>query len=210
MWFCQNVRVFHNLMAFYRVNVMKTMFSRRFNNMGSIWRSDLIWCSLWSDLVLFSSCVHLSTTNVEHLGSITSLEVMKAQSVRNEFTCSCSFLAWLLVSNPWFLSLMLDGEFLTLKVVCMVGMSSLVPHFRINFSEFTIKINLYTACHGFGSFILNLWDLDSRLRGCEIRDTKGLFFKSIWKVRLERLWLKTGLTLNLILRFNQRLGGYSI
>jgi len=30
---------------------------------------------------LFSTCVHLSTTNVEHLGSIPFLEVMKAQSV---------------------------------------------------------------------------------------------------------------------------------
>jgi len=60
-----------------------------------------------SDLVLFwfrsgalSSCVHLSITNVEHLGSITSLEAIKAQSVRNEFTCSCSFLVRRLVSGP--------------------------------------------------------------------------------------------------------------
>ena len=60
---------------------------------GPNWWSDLIWCSFGSDLVLFSSCVHLSTTNVEHLGSITSLEVIKAQSVRNKFTCSYSFLA---------------------------------------------------------------------------------------------------------------------
>ena len=91
---------------------------------GSNWWSDLIWCSFGSDLVLFSSCVHLSTTNLEHLGSITSLEVIKAQLVRNEFTCSCSFLARHLVSGPWFVYLMLDGEFLTFEVSYSVGMSS--------------------------------------------------------------------------------------
>ena len=92
------------------------------------WWSELV---VRSNLVLFwvrygalPSCVHLSTTNVEHLGSITSLEVIKAQSVRNEFTCSCSFLARCLVSGPWFVSLMLDGEFLTFEVSCTVGMSS--------------------------------------------------------------------------------------
>ena len=94
---------------------------------GPNWWSDLIWCSFGSDQVLFSSCVHLSTTNVEHLGSITSLEVIKAQSVRNEFICSCSFLARRLVSDPWFVSLMLDGEFLTFEVSCIVGMSSHPP-----------------------------------------------------------------------------------
>ena len=59
---------------------------------GPNWQSELV---VRSDLVLFrvrsgafSSCVHLSTTNIEYLGSITSLEVIKAQSVRNEFTCS--------------------------------------------------------------------------------------------------------------------------
>ena len=91
---------------------------------GLNWWSELVWCSFGSDLVLFSSCVHLSTTNVEHLGIITSLEVIKAQLVRNEFTCSCSFLARCLVSGPWFVSLMLDGEFLTFEVSCTVGMSS--------------------------------------------------------------------------------------
>ena len=67
------------------------------------WWSELV---VRSDLVLFwvrsgalSSCVHLSTTNVEYLGSITSLEVIKAQSIRNEFTCSCSFLARRLVNG---------------------------------------------------------------------------------------------------------------
>jgi len=92
------------------------------------WWSELV---VRSDLVLFwvrsgalSSYVHLSTINVEHLGSITSLEVIKAQLVRNKFTCSCSFLARRLVSGPWFVSLMLDGEFLTFKVSCTVGMSS--------------------------------------------------------------------------------------
>ena len=94
------------------------------------WWSELV---VRSDLVLFwvrsgalSSCVHLSTTNVEYLGSITSLEVIKAQSVRNKFTCSCSFLARRLVSGSWFVSLMLDGEFLTFEVSCTVGMSSSV------------------------------------------------------------------------------------
>ena len=91
---------------------------------GLNWWSELVWCSFGSDLVLFSSCVHLSTTNVEHLGSITSLEVIKAQSVRNQFTCCCSFLAWRPVSGLWFVSLMLDGEFLTFEVSCTVGISS--------------------------------------------------------------------------------------
>jgi len=88
------------------------------------WWSELV---VRSDLVLFwvrsgalSSYVHLSTINVEHLGSITSLEVIKAQSVRNKFTCSCSFLARRLVSGPWFVSLMLNGEFLTFEVSCTV------------------------------------------------------------------------------------------
>jgi len=92
------------------------------------WWSELV---VRSDLVLFwirssalSSCVHLSTTNIEHLGSITFLEVLKAQSVRNEFTCSCSFLARRLVSGPWFVSLMLDDELLTFEISCSVVMSS--------------------------------------------------------------------------------------
>ena len=60
---------------------------------------------LWLFLLVvrsFSSYVYLSTTNVEQLGSITSLEVLKDQLVMNEFTCSCSFLARLLISDPWF------------------------------------------------------------------------------------------------------------
>ena len=47
-----------------------------------------------------SSNIFLSTTNVEHLDSITFLEVWKLQSLRKEFTCSYSCLAWLLVSGP--------------------------------------------------------------------------------------------------------------
>ena len=91
---------------------------------GPIWSG-----ALWVRSGALSSCVHLSTTNVEHLGSITSLEVIKSQSVRNKFTCSCSFLARRLVSGSWFVSLMLDGEFLTFEVSCTVGMSpSGMPH----------------------------------------------------------------------------------
>ena len=100
-----------------------------------------------SDLVLFwvrsgalSSCVHLSTINVEYLGSITFLEVIKAQSVRNKFTCSCSFLARRLVSGPWFVSLMLDGELLTFEVSCSVGMSSSAP-------SRTGEVTIYTGPH---------------------------------------------------------------
>ena len=85
---------------------------------GPNWWSDLIWCS-------FFMCTP-KHNHVEHLGSITSLEVIKAQSVRNELTWSCSFLARRLVSGPWFVSLMLDGEFLTFEVSCTVGMSSSV------------------------------------------------------------------------------------
>ena len=95
------------------------------------WWSELV---IRSDLVLFwvrSGALffmcNLITTNVEHLGSITSLEVIKAQSVRNEFICSCSFLARRLVSGPWFVSLMFDVEFLTFEVSCSVGMSSSLP-----------------------------------------------------------------------------------
>jgi hypothetical protein len=51
-------------------------------------------------------------------------------------------------------------------------------------------------------------DLDSRRGGCRIRVINGLFFKFSWKIKTGRF--KTNLTLSLILRFNLRLGGYSI
>ena len=52
------------------------------------------------------------------------------------------------------------------------------------------------------------WDLNSRLGGCETHVIDGLFFSNFWKIKTERF--KTNLTLSLILRFNLRLGGYSI
>jgi hypothetical protein len=71
-----------------------------------------------------SWCIYLSTTKVEHLGSITILEVLKLKSVRNEFTCSYSFLARLLVSGPWFVSFMLEGRWLIFELACTIGTSS--------------------------------------------------------------------------------------
>jgi hypothetical protein len=65
--------------------------------------------SWWSDSSS-SSCIFLSTTKVALLGSITFSQVLELRSVRNEFTCSCSFLARLLVSGPGFVIFMLDGE----------------------------------------------------------------------------------------------------
>jgi hypothetical protein len=44
--------------------------------------------------------------------------------------------------------------------------------------------------------------LDSRLGDCGTHVLDGLFFKNIWKIRKENS--------RLILRFNLRLGGYSI
>jgi hypothetical protein len=52
-------------------------------------------------------------------------------------------------------------------------------------------------------------DLDSRLGGCETRGIDYLFFRKYSKDKKKRR-LKTNLTLSLILRFNLRLGGYSI
>jgi hypothetical protein len=51
------------------------------------------------------------------------------------------------------------------------------------------------------------WDLDSRLGVCGTRVINGLFFKFL-EDKDRRF--KTNLTLSLILRFNLRLGGYSI
>jgi hypothetical protein len=65
--------------------------------------------SWWSDSSS-SSCIFLSTTKVALLGSITFSQVLELRSVRNEFTCSCSFLARLLVSGPGFVIFMWDGE----------------------------------------------------------------------------------------------------
>ena len=82
------------------------------------WWSELV---VRSNLVLFwvrygalPSCVHLSTTNVEHLGSITFLEVIKAQSVRSEFTCSCSFFGT--TSCKWPLICIFDVEWWILDI----------------------------------------------------------------------------------------------
>jgi hypothetical protein len=50
--------------------------------------------------------------------------VLELRSIRNEFTCSCSFLARLLVSGPGFVIFMLDGEWLSLEEARMAEMSS--------------------------------------------------------------------------------------
>jgi hypothetical protein len=56
-------------------------------------------------------------------------------------------------------------------------------------------------------FFFQIKDLDSRLGGCGIRVIDGLFLNSLEDK--ERTF-KTNLTLSLILRFNLRLGVYSI
>jgi hypothetical protein len=60
----------------------------------------------------------------------------------------------------------------------------------------------------FRSFFSNLGTLDLRLEGCRTPIINILFSKFIWKIKTGRF--KTNLTLNLILQFNLRLGGYSI
>jgi hypothetical protein len=47
------------------------------------------------------SHIYLSTTNVEHLGSITFSDMLKLISARIEFTFCWSFLAWICVIGPW-------------------------------------------------------------------------------------------------------------
>jgi hypothetical protein len=46
------------------------------------------------------SHIYLSTTNVEHLDSITFSDMLKLISARREFTSCCSFLARLRVIGP--------------------------------------------------------------------------------------------------------------
>ena len=65
----------------------------------------------------------------------------------------------------------------------------------------------YTACHDFWILYSKSWNLDSRLGGCGTRVIDA-YFSNFWKIKTRRL--KTDLTLGLILRFNLRLGGYSI
>jgi hypothetical protein len=48
------------------------------------------------------SHIYLSTTNVEHLGSITFPNILKLISARREFTSCCSFLARHHVNGHWF------------------------------------------------------------------------------------------------------------
>jgi hypothetical protein len=47
------------------------------------------------------SHIYLSTTNVEHLGSITFSDMLKLILARIEFTFCWSFLVWLCVIGPW-------------------------------------------------------------------------------------------------------------
>jgi len=59
---------------------------------GPIW-----WSILVARSCSFSSCVYLSTINVEHLGSINFSVIDASNVVRSEFTCCCSFFARLRV-----------------------------------------------------------------------------------------------------------------
>jgi hypothetical protein len=77
----------------------------------------------------------------------------------------------------------------------------------MNLLILTIKVNSYffhNPCHDSLDPFSKPWDLDSRLGGRGTRVTDGLFFKL-----LEDKNSKTNFTPSLI-RFNQRLGGYSI
>ena len=65
----------------------------------------------------------------------------------------------------------------------------------------------YTACHDFWILYSKSWNLDSWLGGCGTRVIDA-YFSKFWKIKTRRL--KTDLTLSIILRFNLRLGGYSI
>jgi hypothetical protein len=69
-------------------------------------------CPNWSTWFFFidsSHCIpapplshiYLSTTNVEHLGSITFSDMLKLISARIEFTFCWSFLVWRCVIGPW-------------------------------------------------------------------------------------------------------------
>ena len=67
--------------------------------------------------------------------------------------------------------------------------------------------NFYTVWLDFWILNSKSWNLNSRLGGCRIRVINGLFFKFL-KIQARRL--KIEVTLSLILRFNLRLGGYTI
>jgi hypothetical protein len=85
-----------------------------------------------------------------------------------------------------------------------------VSEFWTNLLILTIKSNSYlfhNLCHEFWILFSKPWDLDSRLGGWRTRVIDGLFFEFLEDK--ERRF-KTNLTLSLILRFNLRLGGYSM
>ena len=65
----------------------------------------------------------------------------------------------------------------------------------------------YAVCHEFGSLIPNpgIWIQGSGAAGYV---SSTAYFSNSWRIRTRRLM--TELTLSLILRFNLRLGGYSI
>ena len=65
----------------------------------------------------------------------------------------------------------------------------------------------FSFCHEFTLILKSKWrDLNSRLwgRGIYVSD---IYFSNFWKIKKKK---KTEVTLSLILRFNLRLGGYSI
>jgi hypothetical protein len=95
-------------------------------------------CPNWSTCFLFFasspwiaapplSHIYLSTTNVEHLGSITFSDMWKLISARREFTSWCSFLARLRVIGPWFIfiGVLCSSTYVTAWSVGMSASSSL-------------------------------------------------------------------------------------
>src|SRR6185295_3141605 len=65
---------------------------------------------------------------------------------------------------------------------------------------------VFSCCHEFTLILKSKWrDLNSRLGGCGIYVSE-IYFSNFWKIKKK----KTEVTLSLILRFNLRLGGYSI
>jgi hypothetical protein len=78
-------------------------------------------------------------------------------------------------------------------------------HFNHQFKLLNI---LHNPCHdSLDPFFPKSWDLDSRLGGCRTRVIDALFFNFL-EDKSSRF--KINLTLSLFLRFNLRLGGYSI
>ena len=143
--------------------------------------SSLLGRSSWS-VSSFSSYVFLTTINIEHLGSITFSEVLKLKTIRNEFTCSWSFLVWLLVCGPWIVSFRLDGGWLTWERSCMVGMSSLLSSSR--FLNNILKESRVSWCMG----MLYDWEISRKVTSIAASAKDLSYFEKLTLVFFEVLF----------------------